>query len=85
MFILERKNKTRVLNAAGSVFPLCNKPSCQCPGVGLCHQEWYLSLVQKIRRHVEYNKEQEDRLERVANGNTAGKREVTYRIKLLEA
>lgn len=31
----------------------------QCPGVGLCHQEWYLSLVQNIRRHVEHNKEQD--------------------------
>ena len=85
VLILERENKTRVQNAAGSVFPLCNKPPCQCPGVGLCHQEWYLSLVQKIRRHVEHNKEQEGRLQRVATGNTVRKREVTDRIKLLEA
>lgn len=59
-----------MLNAAGSAVPLCNETFCQCPGVGFCHQEWYLSLVQKMRRHVEHNKEREERLWTVTDGGT---------------
>lgn len=63
MCTYERENaEDSVLIAAGSVFPLCNESFCQRPGVDLCHQEWYLSLVQKRGRHVEHNKEQGERL-----------------------
>lgn len=62
MCVHMRENaEDNVLIAAGSVFPLCNESFCQRPGVDLCHQEWYLSLVQKRGRHVEPNKEQEER------------------------
>lgn len=43
----------RVLNAAGSDIPLRNETFHQGPGVGFCHNEWYLSLP-------EHNAEQEE-------------------------
>lgn len=49
------KEHYRTLNTAGSIIPLRNETSCQCPRVGLCHQDWYLSFVQKMRRHVEHS------------------------------
>lgn len=69
----EDKKRDIVLNTAGSILPLCNKTFCGCPGVCLCHPEWYLSLVQKTRRHVEQDDEHGESLET----NSGGTREYT--------